>query len=69
MPDYVTETGRGVACAHWNDYPMPNTFKCFQGIAATAGRKFNRNQNVLLNTRILDKPIITNENNIKKNSP
>ena len=32
------------------------------GITAAAGTTFNRDQNALLNTRILDQPIITNEN-------
>jgi len=40
---------------------MPNTFERFQGITAAAGTKFNRNQNVLLDKRIFDQPIITNE--------
>jgi hypothetical protein len=43
---------------------LPNTFERLQGITAAAGTRFNRNQNELLNTKIFDQPIITNENNI-----
>jgi hypothetical protein len=42
---------------------MPNTFKRFQGTTAAAGTKFNRNQDILLNTRIRDQLITTNEKN------
>jgi hypothetical protein len=26
MPDYVTETGHGVTCAHWNDSPSDKSY-------------------------------------------
>ena len=36
---------------------MPNTFRRFQGITAALGTKYNRNWNVLLNTKILGQPV------------
>ena len=47
-----------------HNYLMPNAFKCFQGITAAAGAKCNRNWNALLNTRILDQPVRSNEKEI-----
>jgi len=40
---------------------MPNTFKSPQGITAATGTKFNPNLNALLNTSILEQPIIPNK--------
>jgi len=42
---------------------MPNTLKHLQGITAAAGTNLTATKplNVLLNTRILDQPVRTNE--------